>query len=95
MSKELENEISRINEIFDEYDEKKEGKLDKEAFCKVFRKLIKPLGEGDDDDEFSNLSAEAISRFDFNKNGFIEKNEFITLMRFLIDEKGLCVDDTY
>ena len=44
---------------------------------------------------FKKLLAEAINKFDINKNGLIEKNEFINLMRFLIDEKGLSIDDTY
>ncbi len=92
---EMEREISRINEIFDENDENKTGKLDKETFNKIFKKLIKTLGEGDYEKEFEKISIEAIKKFDINKNGYIEKNEFINLMRFLIDEKGLSIDDTY
>ena len=92
---EMEREICRINELFDENDENKTGKLDKETFNKVFMKLIKTLGEGDYEKEFEKISLEAIKKFDINKNGYIEKNEFINLMRFLIDEKGLRIDDTY
>ncbi len=90
-----ESENNRINEIFDENDINKTGKLDKEVFFKVFKKLILPLGEGDNEKEFQKIAAEAINKFDINKNGLIEKNEFINLMRFLIDEKGLSIDDTY
>ena len=93
--KEIEKENLRINEIFDENDENKTGKLDKEVFIKVFQHLMKALGQDDNDNENEKIAEEALDRFDLNQNGFIERNEFINLMRFLIEEKGLSIYNTY
>ena len=95
--KEIENENSRINELFDENDENKTGKLDKEVFIKVFKNLIKALGQddNDNDNEIDKIAEEALERFDMNQNGVIERNEFTNLMRFLIEEKGLSIYKTY
>ncbi len=93
--KEIEKENLRINEIFDENDENKTGKLDKEVFIKVFKHLMKALGQDDNDNENEKIAEEALDRFDLNQNGFIERNEFINLMRFLIEEKGLSIYNTY
>ena len=93
--KEIEKENLRINEIFDENDENKTGKLDKEVFIKVFKNLMKALGQDDNDNENEKIAEEALDRFDLNQNGFIERNEFANLMRFLIEEKGLSINNTY
>ena len=93
--KEIEKENLRINEIFDENDENKNEKLDKEVFIKVFKHLMKELGQDDNDNENEKIAEEALDRFDLNQNGFIERNEFINLMRFLIEEKGLSIYNTY
>ena len=93
--KEIEKENLRINEIFDENDENKTGKLDKKVFIKVFKHLMKALGQDDNDNENEKIAEEALDRFDLNQNGFIERNEFINLMRFLIEEKGLSIYNTY
>ena len=93
--KEIEKENLRINEIFDENDENKTGKLDKEVFIKVFKNLIRALGQDDNDNEIEKTAEEALERFDLNQNGFIERNEFTNLMRFLIEEKGLSIYNTY
>ena len=90
---EIEFQNNRINEIFDENDINKSGKLTKDIFFKVFKNLMKSLGEGDNEKEIEKIAEEAISMFDINKNGLIERNEFLMLMRFLIDEKGLSIDD--
>ena len=93
---EIEFQNNRINEIFDENDIDKSGKLSKDTFFKVFKSLMKCLGEGDNNEkEIEKIAEEAIAMFDINKNGLIERNEFLSLMRFLIDEKGLSIDDTY
>ena len=93
--KEIEKENLRINELFDENDENKTGKLDKEVFIKVFKNLMKALGQDDNDNENEKIAEEALDRFDLNQNGFIERNEFANLMRFLIEEKGLSIYNTY
>ena len=93
--KEIEKENLRINEIFDENDEDKTGKLDKEVFIKVFKNLVKALGQGHNDNEIEKIADEALERYDLNQNGVIERNEFINLMRFLIEEKGLSINNTY
>ena len=82
-----------IKEIFDKFDENHNGVLDKEEFFKGFSDLIKTLAEGQDEKEIRKISEEAIEKFDLNNNGQIEFEEFIQLMIFLINEKGLSLDD--
>ena len=60
---------------------------------KVFSDLIKSLEERYSEDEIQKISEEAIELFDLNHNGKIEINEFNELMVFLIDEKGLSIND--
>ena len=75
--------------IFNKYDENKNGVLEKVEFIKVFRDLIKSLGEDMSSNEVDKIAEDAISNFDLNQNGTIEFNEFCQLMSFLIHEKGL------
>ena len=82
-----------IKEIFDKYDENHNGVLDREEFFKGFSDLIKTLAEGQDEKEIKKIAEEAIEKFDLNQNGQIEFDEFIQLMLFLINEKGLSLDD--
>ena len=82
-----------IKEIFDRFDENHNGVLDREEFNKGFSDLIKSLEEGYSEDEIQKISEEAIELFDLNHNGQIEINEFNELMVFLIDEKGLSLND--
>ena len=84
---------SSIKEIFDRFDENLNGVLDREEFYKGFSDLIKSLAEGHNEDEIQQISEEAIERFDLNHNGQIEIDEFNQLMIFLINEKGLSVND--
>ena len=84
---------THIKELFDKYDINHNGVLDREEFYKGFSELVKSLAEGQSDDEIEKISDEAIERFDLNKNGQIELNEFNQLMIFLINEKGLSLDD--
>lgn len=78
----------RIDEIFDSYDKSKNRRLDREEFTESLKELIEPLK---DEIEVSipALAEEALKIFDFNKNGTIEYEEFLELVFFLIDEKGL------
>ena len=82
-----------IKEIFDKFDENHNGVLDREEFFKGFSNLIKTLAEGQDEKEIKKIAEEAIEKFDLNQNGQIEFDEFIQLMLFLINEKGLSLDD--
>ena len=82
-----------IKEIFDKFDENHNGVLDREEFFKGFSDLIKTLAEGQDEIEIKKIAEEAIEKFDLNQNGQIEFDEFIQLMLFLINEKGLSLDD--
>ena len=84
---------SNIKEIFDMFDENHNGVLDREEFFKGFSDLIKTLAEGQDEKEIKKIAEEAIEKFDLNQNGQIEFDEFIQLMLFLINEKGLSLDD--
>ena len=82
-----------IKEIFDKYDENHNGILDKNEFFKGFSDLLKSLAEGQDQKEIEKIAEEAIEKFDLNQNGQIEFEEFIQLMIFLINEKGLSLDE--
>ena len=90
MDEDLKN---NIKEIFDKFDSNHNGVLEREEFFKVFTDLIKSLSEGQTDEEIQKIGEEAIEKFDLNKNGQIELEEFIQLMDFLINEKGLSIDD--
>ena len=80
-----------IKEIFDRFDLNHNGVLDKEEFLKGCANLIKSLAEGQSEEEIQKITEEAIEKFDLNKNGKL--NEFNQLMIFLINEKGLSMDD--
>ncbi len=82
-------EKKKIKALFDKYDENKNGVLEKSEFVKVFRDLIKSLGEDMSSNEVDKIAEDAISNFDLNQNGTIEFNEFCQLISFLINEKGL------
>ena len=82
-------EKKKIKALFDKYDENKNGVLEKSEFVKVFRDLIKSLGEDMTKEEIDNIAEDAISNFDLNQNGIIEFDEFCQLISFLKNEKGL------
>ena len=85
--------ITNIKEIFDRFDLNHNGVLDKEEFFKGFSGLVISLAEGQSEEEIKKIAEEAIEKFDLNKNGQIELDEFNQLMIFLINEKGLSIDD--
>ena len=85
--------LRTIKEIFDRFDDNHNGILEKEEFYKGFNKLIKSLAEGQTDEEIKKITDEAIDKFDLNHNGQIEIEEFNQLMWFLINEKGLSIDE--
>ena len=85
--------LNTIKDIFDRFDDNHNGILEKEEFYKGFNELIKSLAEGQTDEEIQKIAEEAVERFDLNQNGQIEIDEFNQLMLFLINEKGLCIDD--
>ena len=84
---------NNFKEVFDKFDENHNGVLDKEEFFKGFSDLIKTLGEGHSEEEIKKIAEEAIEKFDLNHNGQIEIDEFNELMVFLINEKGLSIND--
>ena len=90
MEEDMENDIK---EIFDRFDLNHNGVLEKEEFFKGIIGLIKSLAEGHSDEEINKIAEEAIEKFDLNKNGQIEIDEFNQLMFFLINEKGLSIND--
>ena len=90
MDEEMKNDIK---EIFDRFDLNHNGVLEKEEFFKGIIGLIESLAEGHSDEEINKIAEEAIEKFDLNKNGQIEIDEFNQLMLFLINEKGLSIND--
>ena len=90
----MDEEMQRnIKEIFDKFDENHNGILERNEFYKGFFGLIKSLAEGHSDEDIKKIADEAIEKFDLNHNGQIEIDEFNQLMYFLINEKGLSIDD--
>ena len=85
--------LNTIKDIFDRFDDNHNGILEKEEFYKGFNELIKSLAEGQTDEEIKQITDEAIDKFDLNHNGQIEIDEFNQLMWFLINEKGLSIDE--
>ncbi len=79
--------------MFNSYDDDDNGYLDKKEFVKVVKSLIKDLSEGQTDEEIEEIAKESIDRFDLNQNGKIEYDEFRELVKFLIDEKGLAINN--
>ena len=88
--KELQN---CIKILFDKFDDNHNGILEREEFYKGFNSLVKSLAEGHTDDEIKKIAEEAIEKFDLNQNGQIEIDEFSHLIIFLINEKGLSIED--
>ena len=88
MSSEEETFVTRM---FQSYDENNNGVLEKEEFCRVFKNLVIKLSDDQTEEELDSIAKEAIVKFDLNKNGTIEFNEFKELIRFLIDDKGLSI----
>ena len=82
-----------IRRMFDSYDDNNNGILDREEFSKVLKSMIRKLAYNQTEEELDLIEKEAIEKFDLNKNGIIEFEEFNDLVRFLIDEKGLSIDN--
>ena len=55
--------------------------------------MVKQLADDQTEEELDQITKEAIVKFDLNQNGTIEFEEFNDLVRFLIDEKGLSIDN--
>ena len=87
------NEETFIRSMFNSYDDNNNGILDREEFSKVLKSMIRRLADGQTEEELDLIEKEAVEKFDLNKNGIIEFEEFNDLVRFLIDEKGLSIDN--
>ena len=87
------DEATYIRRMFHSYDDNGNGVLDKEEFSKVLKSMIRKLAENQTDEEIEMITNEAKEKFDLNSNGTIEFEEFNELVRFLIDEKGLSVNN--
>ena len=86
-------EDTYIRRMFHSYDENENGVLDKEEFSKVLKSMIEKLVDNQTDEEIEMITKEAKEKFDLNSNGTIEFSEFNELVRFLIDEKGLSINN--
>lgn len=84
-----EEENEKIIELFEKFDLNHNKYLDRQEFFKGFRQLVKKLSEEQTDSEIEEIAAEAIVKFDLDKDGQINPSEFTELILFLIDEKGL------
>ena len=82
-------EKAKIKLLFDKYDDNKNGILEKSEFIKGFIDLVKSIEIDMKDNEVKKIAEEAIIKFDLNRNGTIEFNEFCELISFLKNEKGL------
>ena len=82
-----------IRRMFNSYDLDDNGYLDKMEFYKVVKRLVESLTGGQTDEEINQITNDAVEKFDLNKNGKIEYNEFRDLVIFLIEEKGLSINN--
>ena len=82
-----------IRRMFNSYDLDDNGYLDKMEFYKVVKRLVESLAEGQTEEEINQITNDAVEKFDLNKNGKIEYNEFRDLVIFLIEEKGLSINN--
>ena len=82
-----------IRRMFHSYDSDDNGYLDRVEFGKVVKTMIQSLCEGQTDEEIEEITKESIEKFDLNNNGKIEFDEFRELVKFLIDEKGLAINE--
>ncbi len=81
-------EIDKIRAIFNEYDTNKNGTIDKSEFKPFFKDVLSKLGETIDGQDFEDTVNEGIFIFDQNKNDVIDFDEFVSIVKFLQDEKG-------
>ena len=79
---------SDARDLFNRYDKKQTGALDKEEFEKLILDTLKSLGEENPEKTFKTIAQEGMHYYDANKSGKIEFNEFYKLLDFLIVEKG-------
>ena len=82
-----------IRRMFKSYDDNNNGVLDREEFSKILKSLIRKLAYDQTEEELDAIEKEAVEKFDLNQNGIIEFGEFNDLVRFLIDEKGLSIEN--
>ena len=79
---------SQIEDIFQSFDKKKKGVLDRYEVKEFFKKVLIDLEEDTVLLTSENLLKQFYEIFDKNKDGKIDFNEFKSVMEFLINEKG-------
>lgn len=79
---------SQIEDIFQSFDTKKKGVLDRFEVKEFFKKVLIDLEEDTVLLSSENLLKQFYEMFDKNKDGNIDFNEFKGVMEFLINEKG-------
>ena len=79
---------SQIEDIFQSFDKKKKGVLDRYEVKEFFNKVLIDLEEDTVLLTSENLLKQFYEMFDKNKDGKIDFNEFKSVMEFLIKEKG-------
>ena len=79
---------SQIEDIFQSFDKKKKGVLDRYEVKEFFKKVLIDLEEDTVLLTSENLLKQFYEMFDKNKDGKIDFNEFKSVMEFLINEKG-------
>ena len=78
---------SQIEDIFQSFDKKKKGVLDRYEVKEFFKKVLIDLEEDTVLLTSENLLKQFYEMFDKNKDGKIDFNEFKSVMEFLINEK--------
>lgn len=79
---------SQIEDIFQSFDKKKKGVLDRYEMKEFFKKVLIDLEEDTVLLTSENLLKQFYEMFDKNKDGKIDFNKFKSVMEFLINEKG-------
>ena len=84
----MSDKIESYRKVFTEYDNNKNGCIEKSEFETFFKHVLSNIGESMSPEEIEEAVKEGMSIFDSNGNETLELAEFTKIMDFLVEEKG-------
>lgn len=84
----MEIDQSKVRRLFEKYDKNRNDTLEKKEFVDGFKEMLIQIGENMPQKKHEEVAMEGIAKFDLNKNGCLEYEEFEKLVEFLVYEKG-------
>lgn len=79
--------------LFSRYDSENRGLLNKVLFSKALRDLLMGINYNYTKEEYNSILNEAYQLFDANKDGYIDYEEFNSMIDFFIIEQGFELED--